>query len=56
MKKRGITKNKKALELEMLAWWILGIAILVIIFIALFILKGKGVNAIEYIKELLRGR
>jgi hypothetical protein len=56
MKKRGINKNKKALELDMLGWWILGLAILVIIFIAVFILKGKGANAIEYIKDLLRGK
>jgi hypothetical protein len=56
MKKRGITKNKKAMELEMLGWWILGLAVLVIIFIVIFMFKEKGVNAIEFIKNLLRGR
>lgn len=52
MKKRG--KKKGAIETEMLGWWILGIAVLVILVIGLFILKGKGTGAIEYIKNLLR--
>jgi len=50
-------KNRKgAIETETLGWWIIGIAILVILVIGLFIIKGKGVNAIEYIKGLFRFR
>jgi hypothetical protein len=67
MKKRGILfdkinnfkkniLNKKAMELEMLGWWILGLAVLVIIFIVIFMLRGKGIGFIEYIKDLLRGK
>lgn len=46
--------NKKALELEMLGWWILGLSVLVIVIIAIMILNGKGTGAINYIKELFR--
>ena len=54
MKKRG---NKKgAIETEMLGWWVIGIAVLIIWVVGVFILKGKGVSAVEYIKSLFRLR
>lgn len=58
MGKKGKTlKNKQgAIETEMLGWWIIGIAVLVILVIGLFILSGKGSNAIEYIKSMFRFR
>ena len=37
-----------------LFWFIVGVTVLVITLIGIFILKGKGVNAIEYLKSLLR--
>ena len=51
---KGFFRNKKGFELEMLGWWLLGIAVLVLVIIAIFVLKGKGTNAIDYIKNLLR--
>jgi len=49
-------KNKKAMELEMLGWWIIALAILVLLIIGIVILRAKGVNALEYIKNLFRFR
>lgn len=47
-------KNKKGIELDMLGWWIIGIVALVILIIAIGILRGKGVGALEFIKNLFR--
>lgn len=52
--KAGLLKSKKGLELEMLGWWIIALAVLVIVILGIMILKGKGGSAIEYIKNLLR--
>ena len=52
--KRGLLKNKKAMEMEMLGWWIIAIAVLAIMIIGYLILKGKGIDALEYVKNLLR--
>ncbi len=46
--------NKKGIELEMLAWWIIGIVVLIIAIFVIIILKGKGSAALGYIKDLLR--
>ncbi|MFA4953190.1 MAG: hypothetical protein WC584_03135 [Candidatus Pacearchaeota archaeon] len=46
--------NKRGMEMEFLSWWIIGIAILIIMVIAIFILKDKGISAIDYLKNLLR--
>lgn len=50
----GKMKNKKALELEILVKLIIAFAILVLIIIGYIILKTKGINALEYIKNLFR--
>lgn len=55
MKKR-LFKNRKAMEMEMLGWWIAAIAVLVVMLVGYFILKSKGIDAIEYVKNLLRFR
>ncbi|MGV8152375.1 MAG: hypothetical protein ACP5OG_04790 [Candidatus Nanoarchaeia archaeon] len=47
-------KNKKAIALETLAWWIIALAGLVILVIGIVILKSKGMGALEYIKGLFR--
>lgn len=48
-------KNKKGdIELNTLAYWIIGIAILVLIAVAYFIISGKGAGMIEHIKNLFR--
>jgi len=47
-------RNKRGIELEMLGWWILALAVLVFMVIAFFILKGKGIGAIEFIKNIFQ--
>lgn len=47
-------RNKKGIEMEMLAWWIIALAVLVIMFLAYMILRGRGIGAIEYIQNLFR--
>ena len=40
--------------MEMLVWMIIAIVILVIMAAAYFILRGKGINALDYVKNLFR--
>lgn len=47
-------KKKKGMETEMMGWWIIGIAVLVIMIGGYFILREKGIDVIEYLKNLLR--
>ena len=46
--------NKKGIELEILGWWIMALAVLVIVIIGIIILMGKGEAAINYINDLFR--
>ncbi len=48
------TNNKKAIEMDMLGWWLIAIVVLVILIFAIMMLRGKGVGAIEYIQNLFR--
>lgn len=48
--------NKKGVEIQGLIWWIIGICVLVIVLSAYFILKERGVSAIEYLRNVLRFR
>ena len=51
----GILKRgKKGIELDMLGYWILGIAVLAVIVIGIFVLKGKGAGYLDFIKDLFR--
>jgi hypothetical protein len=50
--KRGWSLYKRAMEAEFTGWWILGLAILVIVILGILILRGKGNSAIDYIKHL----
>jgi len=47
-------KDKKAIEIEMLGWWLIGLGVLVVLMIGIFVLKGKGEGAIEFIKNIFR--
>ena len=47
-------KNKKGIEIEMLGWWIIALAVLVLLIIGVVILRAKGINALDYIKDLFR--
>jgi L-cystine uptake protein TcyP (sodium:dicarboxylate symporter family) len=49
-----ILPNKKAMEIEMLGWWIIALVVFVIMIVGFVILKGKGINAIDYIKNIFR--
>ena len=46
--------GKRGMEMEFLSWWVIGIVVLIIMVVAILILKDKGINAIEYLKNLLR--
>lgn len=47
-------KKNKAIELDLLTWWLIAIICLVILILAIIVLREKGINAIEYIKDLFR--
>ena len=47
--------NKKGdVDIDTLVFWIIAILVLVVFIGGMFILKGKGVGALDYIKELFR--
>jgi hypothetical protein len=52
----GKRNKKRGIVSDYLPWLLIGIAVLVILMIALFILKGEGVSFIDSIKNLFRGR
>ncbi len=49
-------KSKKAMEVEMIGWIGIAVAILVIMVVGYIILKGKGSSAIDFIQNLFRLR
>jgi len=53
-KRRGM--SKKGLELEMIGWWILGLAVLVIAVLAFVYFKNEGTSAIDFVKNLFIAR
>lgn len=53
MVKKGIGK-KGDMELETIAYWIIGLAILVVVVIGFMILKNKNLGAVEFVKNLFR--
>lgn len=46
--------NKKAFELNMFGWWVIGLAVLAISFLGYLILSGKLQGAVSYIKNIFR--
>lgn len=48
--------DKKGLALEELGKWIIALGVLVIIAMAIFLLSGKGLSAIDYIKDIFGWR
>ena len=57
MEKRGVRslkKDKKALITSFVGKLLIGLAILVILIAATIILKGKGISAFDFIKDLFR--
>jgi hypothetical protein len=49
-----INQSKKGMELEVLGYWIIGLTILVILIIGTIVMKGKGTEAIDFVKNLFR--
>jgi len=47
--------KKKGVVSDYLPWLLIGLAILVILMISIFLLRGKGFDFIEQIKNLFRG-
>lgn len=47
--------NKKGIVSEYLPWVIIAIAVLVILMIAIFFMKSKGVGVLDGLKNLFRG-
>jgi hypothetical protein len=48
----SIKRGKKAIVADYLPWLLIGIAILVILMIAIFVLRGQGVSFIDKIKSI----
>lgn len=48
-------KEKRGIVSDYLPWILIAVAVLVIIMIAIFILKGQGVSFIDKLKSLLGG-
>lgn len=46
--------DKKGIVSEYVVYWIIGIALLILVLFIYGILHSKGISAIEYIKNLLR--
>lgn len=49
-------KNCKGVVSEYLPWLLIGIAVLAIVMITIFLLKGKGISLLDKILDLFRGR
>ncbi len=47
-------KDKRGMELEVLGWWILGIAILVLVVIGYMYFNQQGTKNLDFIKNIFR--
>ena len=66
MKKRGqirelsqynfFKKDCRGIIADYLPWLLIGIAVLAIVMISIFLLKGKGLEFIEQVKNIFKGR
>ncbi len=54
MKKRNKKCDKKGVAIENLVWWIIAVAVLVVMIILAVVLKGKLGGIGSYIKNLFR--
>jgi len=48
-------KSKRGIVTEYLPWILIAVAVLVILSITIFVLREKGISAIDTIKNLFRG-
>ena len=49
-------RGRRGIVSEYLPWILIAIAVLAIVLVAIFVLKGKGVSLIDRIKDLFVGR
>ncbi len=49
-----IKKEKRGVIADYLPWILIAVAVLVILMITIFVLKGRGISLIDKIKDLLR--
>lgn len=47
-------KDKKGIVTEYLPWLLIALAVLVVLMIAIFILRGQGISLIDKIKDIFR--
>ncbi|MBA7594190.1 hypothetical protein ES703_01129 [subsurface metagenome] len=50
----GIKRGKKGIISDYLPWILIAVAVLVILMITIFLLKGQGTSLIDQIKNLFR--
>lgn len=50
-----MNKNKRGIVADYIPWLIIGIAVLVIISLAIYLLRGQGETLIDKIKDLFGG-
>jgi hypothetical protein len=48
-------KTKRGVVTDYLPWLLIAVAVLVILTITIFVLKEKGISALDVIKNLFRG-
>jgi len=50
----GIKRGKRGIISDYLPWILIAVAVLVILMITIFLLKGRGISLIDQIKNLFR--
>jgi len=48
------SKDKKGIISDYLPWLLIGLAVLAILMVGIFILRGQGISAIDKLKDLFR--
>ncbi len=51
---RHLKKRKRGVIADYLPWILIAVAVLVILMITIFILKGRGISLIDNLKNILR--
>ena len=55
IKRKSDRKNNRGIVSDYLPWILIAVAVLVILMIVIFVLKGRGFSLIEQLKSLFRG-
>lgn len=49
-----LKRGKKGIVWSEIAWWVIGLAVLAIVIVAVMIMRGRGTDLIEQIKNIFR--